>query len=371
MKIVKRSLAVIVVLGLVLAGLLFWWRSGMPSHTPAQTRSSQSAPKSVPQPGQAAPAETNNTVASATTEPPPPPTQKPSPELRRTFETLNHNAIVFYGRAIDQFGEPVVGAEVRGTVLVNTGTHGGERKTRTATDAQGNFQFTGLKGQDLGIGISKEGYEYSRKNSSFSYSYFEADHNRHEPDSTNPVVFVLWKKQGAEPLVHYGKVWRFPINGGPLRIDLVTGKVAERDADLVVTLSRTPLVMPYGTTGFAWQATVDVNDGGLIRAGEQDYYNTAPETGYAPRFQHLQQAQSVHEAQEGRIKWTWQENVADSFFVSIRNGKIFARVYLHICPNSDHNEGDNEALVSAGVWLNPNGSRNLEFDPKKAITPKP
>ena len=368
MKVRNRSLVAAVVLGLAIAAFLYWWRSGAPIlHEPPP----ESVLKPEPQTGQAAPAETSNATAAAPSEPPPPPTQKPSPELRRTFETLNHNAIVFYGRAIDQFDEPVVGAEVRGTVLVNTGTKGGARKAQTTTDGQGYFQFSDLVGQDIGIMIAKDGYEYRRKSSSFSYSYFEADHKRHIPDPKNPVVFVLWKKQGAEALVHYEKVWRFPISRGPLRIDLVTGKPAERDADLVVTVSRTPLVMPYGMTGFGWQATVDVNGGGLIRAGELDYYNAAPETGYAPRFQHTQEAQSVRDAQEGRIKWTWIEDVADTFFISARNGKVFARVHLRIWPNSDHKEGDNEALVSAEVWLNPNGSRNLEYDPKNATTPRP
>jgi hypothetical protein len=367
--IVRNKLIAAVVLGLAIIAVLFWWRFGTLSPTPVQTPSPQAAPRTEPQPGQGN-AEASNSAAKLT-EPTPPLTQKPSPELRRTFETLNHNAIVFYGRAVDQFGEPVVGADVRGTVLVNTGTRGGSRKAKTTTDGLGYFQFGDLVGQDIGIMIAKDGYEYRRKSSSFSYSYFEADHKRHIPDPKNPVVFVLWKKKGAETLVHYEKVWRFPLSGGPLRIDLTTGKVAERDADLVVTVSRTPLVMPYGTTGFAWQAAVDVTGGGLIRVGELDYYNAAPETGYEPRLQHMQEARSVREAQEGRIKWTWQEDVADTFFISCRDGRIFARVYLRIKPNSDHKEGDNEALVAAGVWLNPNGSRNLEFDPKNAITPKP
>jgi hypothetical protein len=83
----------------------------------------------------------------------------------------------------------------------------------------------------------------------------------------------------------------------------------------------------------------------------------------------VQEAQSVSDAQEGRIKWTWREDFSDSFFVSSRNGKNFARIALHIRPNSDRQEGDNEASIGAGVWLNPNGSRNLEFDSAKAIRP--
>lgn len=303
--------------------------------------------------------------------PPIPPTQKPSPVLKRTFQTLNHNPIEFYGRAIDQFGEPVAGAKVSGVVLYNTGTKAGEKEVKTTTDAQGYFRFADLEGQDLGIGIAKEGYEYRNRNSSFSYSYFEADHKRHIPDPKNPVIFMLWKKQGAESLVHYDKVWRFPVNGGPVRINLATGKIGEQEADLIVTISRTPLRMPYGARGFAWETTVEVIGGGLIRAEKQDYYNQAPASGYQPRLDYGQSTQNLRDAQEGRIKWTWTEGISGTFFISSRDGKNFSRINLRIRPNVDRQEGDNEALVAAEVWLNPNGSRNLEFDPKKAIRPAP
>lgn len=291
----------------------------------------------------------------------------PRQQLKHVFEVLNHNPIEFYGRALDQFGEPVAAAEVQGSILYNTGVKSGVTRAQTTTDAQGNFQFTELVGQDLGIGIQKEGYEYRLRNSSFSYSYFEADHKRHQPDRSNPVVFVLWKKHGAEPLVHYYHVWRFPLNSSPVKINLRSGELDKEDADIVVSISRTPLQMRYGQQGFAWNASVDVVDGGLIRAGPLDYYNLAPESGYQPRFEHVQEAQDLSAAPTVRLKRAWEEKVADDFFISSRLGKDFAHVALQIWPNSDHNEGDNEALVEAEVWLNPNGSRNLEFDPAKVI----
>jgi hypothetical protein len=222
-------------------------------------------------------------------------------------------------------------------------------------------------GQDLGIGIHKDGYEYHPKNSSFSFSYFEADHKRHRPDRNSPVVFVLWKKRESESLVHYRRVWRFPLSASPVKINLRSGEIDQEDPDIVVSVSRTPLRMRYGQRGFAWNAVVEIVDGGLVRAGPQDYYNLAPETGYQPRFEYAQEAQDLYAAQTGRQRWTWEEKVADDFFISSGQGRNFAHVVLSIWPNSDHNEGDNEGLVEAEVWLNPNGSRNLEFDPAKVI----
>lgn len=242
-------------------------------------------------------------------------------------------------------------------------------RRQTTTDVQGYFQFRGFKGQDLGIGISKGGYEYRRRNSSFSYSYFEADHKRHIPDPDNPVVFVLWKKGGAEALIHYEREWRFPVNAGPVKIDLLKAKMGQSQADLTVNVSRSPLSMPYGERGFAWKISIDVEGGGLIRVGETDYYNQAPAVGYEPHVEYAQEAQSIRAAQEGRITWTWREGVADTFYLTSRYGKNYGRLNLEIRPNIDRKEGDNQALVAVKIWLNPNRSRNLEFDPAKAMKP--
>jgi hypothetical protein len=362
----RRSVIIVLV---VLAGalLLVWWwrvrRSDLPAEKPEPV---QFAPEGVA---------LGTTVDTAThtppVAPPPPPTEKPSRELRKTFETLNHNEIVFYGRAVDQFGEPVTAANVEGLVLVNTGSRGGQIRHQAATDAQGYFQFGGIKGQDLGVTITKAGYEYRRRSSSFSYSYFEADHKRHIPDPKNPVVFVLWKKQGAEALIHYEREWRFPVNAGPVKIDLLKAKMGQPQADLTVNVSRSPLRIPFGERGFAWTVSIDVEGGGLVRTGEADYYNQAPASGYEPHLEFFQEAQSIRGAQEGRITWTWREGVADTYFLNIRNGKNYGRLNLEIRPNIDRKEGDDQALVAVKIWLNANGSRNLEFDPAKAIKPEP
>lgn len=256
----RRTLLVVVLVALV--AVLLWLRSRPAPGVAAPPPISKSALK--PQPPVNDETKAKSPDAAAPRPPPIPPTQKPSPKLQHTFQALNHNSIDFYGRAIDQFGEPVAGAEVSGVVLYNTGIRAGEKQVKTTTDAQGCFRFADLEGQDLGIGIAKEGYEYRNRNSSFSYSYFEADHKRHIPDPKNPVIFTLWKKQGAEALVHYDKVWRFPVNTGPVRINLATGKMGDQDADLIVTVSRTPLRMRYGEGGFAWETTIEVVGGGLF-----------------------------------------------------------------------------------------------------------
>jgi hypothetical protein len=358
----KKNVVVLVCILAVIAALLLWWRTRVSRSVADQAVPASTAPAVA---GQTAKDDTKNPGQANTQEEQPPATRKPSVELRKTFETLNHNAVEFFGRAIDQFGEPVAGAEVRGTLLVNTGTSGSERRAKTTTDVQGYFQFTDMKGQDLGIIIAKEGYEYNRKETSFSYSYFEADHKRHIPDPKNPVIFTLWKKQGAERLIHYNTGMNIPADGSPVRIDLATGKIGGPHADLVISLVRTPLTMRFGERGYEWRSSIEVVDGGLIRAGERDYYNIAPESGYERRVEHVQEAQRVDSGE----KWSWKDGITEDFFVTSTGGKRFARVRVAIY-SAGRNTNDTIGGVELTVWLNSNGSRNLEFDPAKAITPR-
>lgn len=179
------------------------------------------------------------------------------------------------------------------------------------------------------------------------------------------------EKTGAEALIHYEKVWRFPVNAGPVKIDLLKAKPGQSPGDLTVNVTRNPLSMRYGERGFAWTVSIDVENGGLVRAEETDYYNQAPASGYQPHLEYTQEAQSIRAAQEGRITWTWREDVADTFYLTSRNGENYAKIDLRVRPSSDRKEGDNEALIAVKIWLNPNGSRNLELDPAKVIKPTP
>jgi hypothetical protein len=127
--------------------------------------------------------------------------------------------------------------------------------------------------------ITKPGYAFSTRAKLFSYTYFEADHTRHIPDPNSPVVFVMWKKQGAEPLLHYDSTfWNVSGNDSPVGIDLGKGKIDNVTPDLVVRLKRDD--GPSLVNGFGWSAQIEAPSGGLIIASEADFYNLAPLEGY-------------------------------------------------------------------------------------------
>lgn len=360
----------LVALVAMFVAFLLWRRSPLPPSTVASFASAQTPAVSATVPQSSERAATSSAQAGVVSPAQPLATQKPRTELKRTFEALNHNPIEFYGLALDQFGEPVSGAEVIGSVLYNTGVKSGRKVASSTTDAGGYFRFSELEGQTLGIDFKKSGYEFNPRNTLFSYSYFEADHKRHISDPKNPVIFTLWKKQGAEALVHYNKMfWEMPADGTPVKINLATGRIDDVNADMIVSIERMPLRMRYGERGYEWNAAVEIVGGGLIRVGEQDYYNLAPKSGYMPRFEHVQEPQSVRDAQAEKIKWTWHGEIEDTFWVKSLDGQRYARVRLEIS-SSCRQTNDTDASMSVTVWLNPSGSRNLEFDSVKATTPR-
>lgn len=341
----------------LLALLLFWFHRSFGAN---------SAQRSDPVPPQTAPAQ-----QSASLSPPEPPlTQKPSKGLLETFKKLNHNSIEFYGRAVDQDGEAVAWADVEASVLVNTGTSGGVRKARTTTDRQGYFSFTELEGQDLTMVISKPGYEFSTRTKLFSYTYFEADHKRHIPDPQNPVVFVMWRKQGAEPLVHYEwRRFKIPADGSPLGVNLGNGKAAPTDPDLVVRFRRAD--GPSNIPGYAWSAQIEVPKGGLILATDLDFYNLAPVDGYQRVIEITQPSRQELDARSPGGREVWHGHKIVMFWVKMRDGNQFGRVRLRLHPpNERFADGRFEpAGFAVEAWINPSGSRNLEYEYGKEIRP--
>src|SRR5438093_12027508 len=102
----------------------------------------------------------------------------------------------------------------------------------TTTDNDGRFQFTGLHGQEFVVSPSKEGYDSKESSRNFAYSVLTPEKERHRPDPAAPVVFKMWKQQGAEFLISGDKFFGIKADGKPFTIDLVKGRKSEgRGAD--------------------------------------------------------------------------------------------------------------------------------------------
>lgn len=292
---------------------------------------------------------------------------------------------MFYGRVLDQSGAPVAGARVRVTPLASIPGRSSETQEHQKTSARGHFRFThSLLEPDLGITLEKDGYE--SRPPGMPASYIDRAAGRAPPgtEPTEPVVIQLWKKQGADTMIHYPLQARFPVNAEAQCYNLLSSQAvvapheggSAPDTDLIVSVWRDPRVLPAGARGFAWRVTLEAPGGGIIRAEPGSYPYLAPEAGYVPRLEFAQAAQpqaAVEAAAAGTtVAATWQEGVQGNFIVSLRGGKYYGRLALRIGPQDDRAPTETMASIAGEVFVNPTGSRNLEaeFTEGKMIGPQ-
>ncbi|MFL6519215.1 MAG: carboxypeptidase-like regulatory domain-containing protein [Chthoniobacterales bacterium] len=273
--------------------------------------------------------------------------------MTEILTTTSQQPITFYGKVIDQHGDPVVGAEVRGNVSISQAWMDQKWDEHfTTTDGSGLFQFAGLRGQELVVSPKKDGYEYKSNNAVFAYSSLTPDKERHRPDPAAPVVFKMWKQQGAEPLITGNKFFGITPNGTPFTIDLKNGRKNEgrqTEGDFVVSIKQPPQITDGSR--FDWSFTIDAIDGGLLEVTDTQYPNEAPAAGYQ-----LQISQELRASDP-----EWRDVVRKTLFVKSRNGNQFARASVEIRANYQ-----GAAAFSVHYFVNPSpGSRNLEYDPSK------
>lgn len=253
----------------------------------------------------------------------------------------NKKSLDFYGRVIDQYGQPVVGAKVKGGVLLNVNfVKSGGEVHYTETDQLGYFNFLGLHGVNLGIRPEKEGYMYVKLS-------FERPEN-YKPDPKSPITITMWKLRGAEPMRHINAESRIPFDGTPATFDMVTGK-PNPNGDLQITLLRSPLDVRRSGQKFDWLVKVEILNGGIVEENDP-YPYWAPESGYQPFFQFGMSSNNV----------PWDSTITQNFYIKnfqSQYGRMQIKPYASATP----------AGIKIDLWLNPSGSQNLEFDPAKQI----
>ena len=356
---IRRSIFWFVVICAVLTALVVWF-----GKKPAETSSQTVAETNTIPPPLTEHAATNpqhevqtNTpapsVAATSANIPTSPARDKKEQMREGLATFNDVPIVFYGKLEDQFGSPVVGAEIAGAIRIYNGSQSTVQKVVTVSDANGLFRLKGEHGESLGMMPRKDGYALASTSTEFKYSYLYDQ--RHDPDSNNPVVIKMWKLQGAEPLVGIDQHYKLPVTGAPVSFDLLAGKIVPTGGDLRITVNRSPGVVSQRNPQ-DWSVQVEAVDGGLIETSVEDarVAYAAPDNGY--------QASDTMEVSTNNH---WSNLAQQMFFMSSRNGQVFSKIFLSFGINA--NPDDPMSVTVRGV-ANANGSRNWEGD---ANTMKP
>ena len=269
--------------------------------------------------------------------------------IQSMVAAANSKTLDFYGRAVDQNGDPIAEVTVKaGVGLVINMTQSGGRYYSTQTDAAGKFSFVGIHGAGMGpFVLTKKGYFYDGRSTTSSRP------DDYVPDPENPVIFTMWKLKGAEPMRAYSISTAIPCDGSPTRYDLLTGKRVSTGGDLVITLTRTPVNITRGTP-FDWAATLQIDGGGMVPISGVYPYN-APAEGYQP---------AVSIAMPAKMK-SWDSAFERSYYFAIENGKIYGRATVTI--QADFQPPP--TYLGLSILLNPSGSRNLEYDPARLVNP--
>lgn len=265
--------------------------------------------------------------------------------------------ITFYGKVVDEAGNPVPFADVEYSFANKVMANGSTAKTQA--DASGCFKLSG-HGIAVGLSVRKEGYYPLGEQSAGNFVYSDvAGPLSVYDDPKKPALFVLKKRGTVEPLLVFERKKFDPTKTNlPVFLDLSTGLVVEIENKSTVKfetqLDQAAMQTPSfdGDDPVSWKCTLSVTGGGVkVREGELDF--VAPEDGY--------QASDIIDM-PASLGDKWIGGIFRSYFIKLSNGN-YARIDVR------YSMGPVSVIKVTGYY-NPAGSRNLEFDPKLQLERK-
>lgn len=272
--------------------------------------------------------------------------------------SVSAGEIVFYGKVVDQYNQPVAGV----TISVNTPIPVGymqarPRRCQVQSDNEGRFEVTkrsfglnALKGSFLFIdSIEKNGYEYIRgtdPNLGFSYRHGYTD--KHLPDSKNPIVFHIRKKEAVPIFLIEERYLELRVDAGDsgksLGYDFIQRarikdvQHTRSDANLICDLQ---LKATFNASSVTWIVTLFTgNTNGGIITSEQLLYE-APQDGY--RLEYIFTPED-HKTPTKRY-----------IYLRSRNPAIYSRIEIQYI-----NANKEFFRLSGKSATNPYGDRNFE-----------
>lgn len=289
------------------------------------------------------------------------------------FFQLDGSDIAFYGKVVDQNNDPVPGYEIDCTLYTRIVTPNvklpTQDRSKIITDSQGHFLFQN-KGYELGFDFKNApGYEFSYADNpirNFKY-YPSTPPGLFEASETNPFIFKLRKKGKPAFLIGTGtkndskrirreditqvfdvslylvERW-YDINGLPgylprgVQPTIHGYREGEKDLRIQGQLSQ-------DETQCNFEITPLVENSGIIISDELLY--EAPETGYQTSVEF-----SVSPGTSGLEKY---------LYIKLENGKFYQRSLLEIYV-SEVGPPSTSMSFRISTWINPEGSRNLEYD---------
>jgi hypothetical protein len=247
--------------------------------------------------------------------------------------------IKFYGKAIDENGQPVPGADVR-FQWTNLSAQGTEER-RDQTDSQGLFSLDEVSGKRLVVRVTKSGYYASDSRNQFSFEYANPfEEIFYQPNANTPILFYLRRQNSNANVISKSAEIVLPGDGTAAKLDLERGKISPT-GELVIQTWKPwpprPLSPPY-----EWKVTFVLPGGGFVETRE-DFAFEAPESGYEETY-----VIDMNPAMPSE----WKVSAERTLYFTFGEPKRYGRMALRTDGNSRY--------VFLDYVMNQSGSRNLE-----------
>ena len=244
--------------------------------------------------------------------------------------------ILFFGRIVDQLGDPVIGADI----CFEWSVVGGVQTGLTKSTGDGRFAIEGITGKRLVLTISKSRYIPTLKSQgSFEYAAF-FDELFYTPDKNRPVMFTLKKLIAPEPMLKFDAAFRMPISETAW-LDVEHGKFG-LSGDIAFSVA-TELNQNVNTTKLSIMLRTEEGSGIVVSTDE--FLDHAPKEGYRDNL---------------KVFADENKTMTARMYIMTRSRKFAAVDFRAIfIPRR------NEVTLDALIYHNPSGSANLEFDQTK------
>ncbi len=287
-----------------------------------------------------------------------------------------NRSVNFYGKVVDQHDEPVEGVKLELKVLsyqdsfidyLNTGREQIKNRFTMFTDKNGMFSVEQKKGTSLAIEkMTKNGYITPGRGTKYNFVYNnlssgEKSSMYHSPDRTQPVVYILWKKGETEPLIKTGAellidpskgvneaYYSFILNGKPSGTPIPGWDIKVTGKNLRSQDKRKP-------EDDYWEVTLTAGEGGGFIMTDSTHTNLAPEDGY-------QKSVTFKSTDQASLKGA---SIRRAYYRG-KNGAKYAAFRFRLGIGGRKQKGMFYVML-ADLRINPNGSRNLEYDKLKRI----
>ena len=267
------------------------------------------------------------------------------------IDALIQTPITFYGKVVDEKGDPVPDAKI--VMLPADNPYGTDPQYERASGTNGLFSISDIHGVALTVIVSKEGY-YSGSESQATFGYGDRSGDEKPPhaDQNDPAVFVLRKMSKSESLIVQHRNIKVDRAGTPASMDLRTGETSgAHSADIQVEAwTHDQAIAPGTYKHYDWKCLITVPGGGLqVRAGDQFNFE-APADDY----------QTSDEIAVSSTAAPWTSQVTREYFLKLANGE-YARMNFTMHASGNH-------FFTVTSYLNPTpGHRNLEYDPSQGL----